>query len=238
MQLNDSMTDNSEKTKDKNLRLVEYLAALARINARIIWSVDEYQKVIWTHDIPREPKYCFARVWDEEDERGDEVWIEVKKFPEPQLPKVPDTCLDWADQETLQNTRDLPELYENITVEREEQDAGTGEKFMVGETLSLPDHPEVQKAWDDYLEKYWLPWAELYGRYSSVQKVYADLFRIYQEQQKLGEQYELVFCLGHLTWRTSSGHDVKRHLVVAKSSLPSITVEGVILQRWIINLWG
>jgi len=190
---------------------VESFEALARINARTIRNVDECHKVIWTHDIPREPKYCFARVWGEEDERGDDVWIEVKKFPEPRLPKVPDACLDWANQATLRNTENLPELYETITVEREEQDAATGEKFTVGETLSLPDYPEVQKAWDDYLEKHWLPWAELYGRYSSVQKVYADLFRIYQEQQKLGEQYELVFCLGLLAWRTPSGHDIKRH---------------------------
>ncbi|WP_286820065.1 hypothetical protein [Desulfobacter sp. UBA2225] len=110
MALDDSMTGNNVKPKDNALRMVEYLSALARINVKIIRIVDEYQKVIWTHDIPREPKYCFVRVWDEEDERGDDVWIEVKKFPEPQLPKVPDTCLDWADQETLRNTRDLPEL--------------------------------------------------------------------------------------------------------------------------------
>jgi very-short-patch-repair endonuclease len=52
-----------------------------------------------------------------------------------------------------------------------------------------------------------------------VQKVYAKLFSIYQEQQKLGEEYELFLGLGFLSWRTPSGQATRRHLVEAKASL-------------------
>jgi len=50
---------------------------------------DDYQKTLWISDIPHESKYCFVRVWGEQDEPGDDTWIEVKKMQEPPLPKVP-----------------------------------------------------------------------------------------------------------------------------------------------------
>ncbi|MCI5221462.1 MAG: DNA helicase, partial [Candidatus Electrothrix sp. AR4] len=56
-------------------------------------------------------------------------------------------------------------------------------------------------------------------RAAAVQKVYTELFHIYQEQQKLGEQYELVLCLGLLIWKTEKEHTVRRHLVVAKAAI-------------------
>ena len=125
-------------TPDKALRLIEYLAALARINTKIVRDLDEYRKVLWVHDIPRELRHCYTRAWGpQEDEYGDDAWIEVTKFPEPPLPKVPDKCQDWVKHEELRDTQDIPELYETITVEREEQNAETGETYTVREILLL-----------------------------------------------------------------------------------------------------
>ncbi len=213
------MLDKDKKTPEKIIRLVEYLSTLTRINTKIVRTLDDYRKILWIHKIPREPKYCFTQAWSQEEEHDDEIWIGVKKFQEPELPMIPQKCADWVKQETLRNTKDLPELYDSISVERTEDDPETGEEFTVVDTLYLENYPEIQESWDDYLEKYWIPWTELYNRYDSVQKVYADLFHIYQEQQKLGEQYELIFCIGLFKWRTSSGHDVKRHIIVSKASL-------------------
>ncbi|MFZ5995043.1 MAG: AAA domain-containing protein [Thermodesulfobacteriota bacterium] len=213
------MIDEEKKTPGKIIRLVEYLTALARINAKIVRTLDDYRKVLWIHDIPREPQYCFTQVWGQEDEYDGDVWIEVKKFQEPEVPKIPEKCSDWVKQETLRNTNDLPELYDSVVVERTEEDPETGEEFSVTDTIYLENYPDIRQSWDDYLEKHWLPWTEYYNRYIAVQKVYANLFHIYQEQQKLGEQYELVFCKGLLYWKTPSGHDAKRHIIVAKASL-------------------
>ena len=213
------MNDEEKTPPDKTIRLVEYLNVLAKINAKIVRTLDDYRKVLWVHHIPHEPKYCFTQAWGQEDEHDDDVWVEVKKFQEPELPKTPQKCTDWIKQETLRNIKDLPELYDNIVVERTEEDPDTGEKLTVTDTLYLDNYPDIRQSWDDYLEKHWMPWTELYNRYASVQQVYAALFHIYQEQQKLGEQYELVFCKGLLNWKTSNGNDVKRHIIVAKASL-------------------
>ncbi len=213
------MSDGDRKNTDKIIRLVEYLTALARINAKIVRTLDEYGKKLWIHDIPKEPKYCFTQAWGQEEEQDTDVWIEIKKFPEPELPKIPAKCMDWVKWETLRNTKDFPELHDSIVVERTEEDKETGEKHTVSDTLYLENSPDIQQTWDDYLEKQWMPWTEVYNRYARVQKVYASLFHIYQEQQKLGEQYELVFCKGLLNWKTPSGHEAKRHIIIAKASL-------------------
>ena len=78
------MSDSENKKYEKLIRLVEYLIALTKINSKIIRTVDEYKKVLWIHDIPHEPKYCFTQVWGLEDEHDNEIWIEVKKFQEPE----------------------------------------------------------------------------------------------------------------------------------------------------------
>ncbi len=213
------MIDEEKSPPDKIIRLVDYLTALARINTKIIRTLDDYRKILWVHNIPTEPKYCFTQARGQEDEYDGDVWIEVKKFQEPELSKIPQKCAEWVKQETLRYTKDLPELYNSIVVERKEEDPDTEEEFTVSDTLYLENYPDIQQSWDKYLEKHWMPWAELYDRYASVQKVYADLFHIYQEQQKLGEQYELIFCIGLLNWVTPNGHDAKRHIIVSKASL-------------------
>jgi hypothetical protein len=206
-------------TIEKPIRVVEFLTALAKINSKIMRDIDEYRKTLWLHQIPREPKHCFSQAWGEEDEFAGDIWVEVRKFPEPALPKVPDKCRDWANPETLRNIKEIPELRKTILVEEEELNAETGETQTVTVTLSLEAFPDVESAWETYLEERWLPWTELYARYLAVQEVYANLFHIYQEQQKLGEQFELVLGIGLLTWKTPSGHSAKRHLITAKASL-------------------
>lgn len=93
------------------------------------------------------------------------------------------------------------------------------ERLGHSDTLYLAHYPVIQKTWENYLEKQWMPWTEKYNRYFRVQKVYTSLFHIYQEQQKPGEQYELVFSKGLLNWKPPSGHEAKRHVIVAKASL-------------------
>ena len=45
-------------------------------------------------------------------------------------------------------------------------------------------------------DTHWWPWAEADRRVQAIQRVYTQLFSIYQKQQRLGEQYEVVLGLG------------------------------------------
>ena len=61
-----------------------------------------------------------------------------------------------------------------------------------------------------------------------MQRVYTRLFSIYQKQQRLGEQYEVVLGLGLLSWKTSEGHHIRRHIVTAQTDLQFELSRGII----------
>ncbi|RZB37738.1 MAG: hypothetical protein SRB2_00840 [Desulfobacteraceae bacterium Eth-SRB2] len=215
-----------EHIKNKAIRLIDYLTELALLRSKIVRDISAYQSVLWLHEIPQELEYCFSQAWGTNEEFDENIWIEVKKYDEPILDEIPEICEKWVDRSTLRNTKDIPELLSSINIQVEEQnpdaklDTPEKDEFIpVNKTLLLNDHPEVSEAWEGFVDSKWFFWADLHQRWQSVQKVYAKLFSIYQEQQKLGEEYELVLGLGFLSWRTPSGQATRRHLVVAKAAL-------------------
>jgi len=210
---------HSPKTQ-KAVRLVDYLLRLATLRTRLIRDIDDYEKVLWIADVPHE-RGCFTQAWGRDEEHEPDEWLEVQNRREPELPAVPPPCKDWVNLSALRNKNDLPELLLEITRQipnpdwREEAD----EPENIPRTERLEDHPEVQRAWDRYVEDKWLPWMEEHNAWEKVHKVYSALFAIHQSQLRLGEEYELVLGLGLLTWQTPTGQRVRRHVVVADAIL-------------------
>ena len=114
----------------------------------------------------------------------------------------------------LRKTHDVPELLNEITrqIENPEWEEGTDQPQFISQTDALQAHPDVQKAWDRYVEQKWMPWAEGHQKWESVHKVYTALFAINQEQLRLGEEYELVLGIGLLTWQTPKRKEGVRSL--------------------------
>ncbi len=211
--------------KDKASRLIQYLKELSRIRAPIVREITNYPHVLWFKDVPREPGQCYLKVWGPDDEYGEHIWLEVIKDEEPVLDEVPDLCSVWVNRDLLFRTDAPPELFERIPSPHSDADDSTlpAPNKDTDEAaitfLYLADHPEVKEAWQHYIDHKWQPWCELHKRWEAVQSVYSALFSIYQEQQKLGEEYELIIGLGFFTWKTTSGKRVRRHLIVAKALL-------------------
>lgn len=214
--------------------LLDYLIELVRLRSKINRTIDDYKSVLWIHEIPREQKYCFTQAWGNTEESAEDIWVEIKKYPEPILDEIPEICEDWADYSTLHDIKEIPLLRSSINVQKEIPTPDTNQDYTkindviaITETLNLADYPEVSQAWDQFVDKKWFPWADLYKRWQHVQNVYTKLFQIYQEQQKLGEEYEFILGLGLLTWRIPSGHSVKRHLITAKATLTFEAKRGI-----------
>ena len=188
----------------KAVRLVDYLTKLARLRTRPIRNLDDdYQNVLWLSSVSRE-RGCFTRAWGQDEEHEPDEWLEVQNRREPELPSVPAQCHDWLNQSTVRKKSDLPELLPEIIREVQNPDwrEGSDQPETVQRTERLMDHPEIQREWDRYVEKKWLPWTEEHNVWEKVHKIYSQLFAIHQEQLRLGEEYELVLALGLLTWQT------------------------------------
>ncbi len=206
--------------KEKAIRLMDYLLRLANLRAKLIRDIAEYENVLWISDIPHE-RGCFTQAWGRDEEHEPDEWIEVQKRREPELPAIPPSCRDWVNQSTLRNKNNLPELLPSITRQIQNPDwrDGSDQPETIPHSERLDDHPEIQRAWESYVEDKWLPWTEEDSAWERVHKIYSALFGIHQEQIRLGEEYELVLGLGLLTWQTPTGQRIRRHLLVADAIL-------------------
>ena len=203
--------------RQKAVQLLDYLLQLASLRSRLVRNFTEYERVVWLSDIPQQ-KGCFTQAWgqDGDENYGSEIWIEVQTHREPKLPPIPRQCESWLDKSSLRKKDEWPELRpeRNKEVKTPEWQEETDQAEYILITEYLEDFPEVQKTWEQYLEKRWLPWVGEHNAWESVHNVYSQLFAIHREQLRLGEEYELVLGLGLLTWQTPSGQRVCRHLVV------------------------
>ncbi|MFT4037013.1 MAG: AAA domain-containing protein, partial [Thermomicrobiales bacterium] len=225
------MNEGSARSTDRAIRLFQYLKELSELRTRVVRSVDAYESVLWLADIPHELE-CYSASWFQEDPgEEDERWISVGK-PRPLLPPppFPAALQPWvapvgaAGHSSEREPVLLPEIEHPTLMTTPEDPAEIPEPVII----SLREHPEISAQWEGFLERVWRPWAAEDQRRRQVQTVYAELFSIYQRQQRLGEQFEVVLGLGLLGWRTPAGNTVKRHLLTAQTGIRFDPVSGVI----------
>src|SRR5262249_48869069 len=119
---------------------------------------------------------------------------------------------------------ETPALRESIPAEPAEP--ALGEELAPPQLLA--DRPDVRAAYDEYVAGEGRPWARRDRPLQRAQRIYTDLFRLHQSQQRLGEAYEVVMGIGLLAWRTPSGNAVRRHLIVAQTDVRFDADRGVI----------
>ena len=213
--------------KGKALRLVDFLLQVSRMRDKITRNVRDYNDLLWLNNIPRS-KGCYTRAWGPNEEYDTDIWIEYQSYEEPVLPKIPESCKDWIEGIDLHSKLDMPMVPETIVrqVENPAWKEGSDEPQMVAITEHIDNFPLISKKWDEYVEKSWLPWVEMHDKWEPVQKVYTQIFSIYQELQRLGEDYELILGLGLLGWRDERDQIVQRHLLVADAKIEFDSKKG------------
>ncbi|MHB1034369.1 MAG: AAA domain-containing protein [Pirellulales bacterium] len=214
----------ADPIRDKAIRLFRYLAALAELRAKSVRDVESYEAIFWFNDLPRE-KECYTPAWNGGETTDEEYWLRIDKPAKPPLPQPPAECEHWFDAAKLEETSAEPKLYDEIvdpnwvpgdTQNSDESDSSDSTPPL---RLLLSDHPHVALAWGKYLATKWRVWNTQYQRWERVQKPYRKLFTIYQEQQRRGEQYELLLGVGVLLWTTTSNHKVRRPIVTARVTI-------------------
>ncbi|MCI5150958.1 MAG: hypothetical protein D3916_16510, partial [Candidatus Electrothrix sp. MAN1_4] len=185
------MSDRTQHNTEKLVRLVQYLRAISTLTAQTVRTLDQYNTVLW---LPPAADPAPDIGSNEQDGSGDSCWLDIKKTEKPSLPLPPEQCRKWVEEEVLNNLDAPPVLRlpePPNTLKKPGQDS-----------LYADAVARKEKQWQEYIDQQWRPWQEKCQDILSQEKIYTDLFRLYQEQQKLGEQYELVLGLGLLSWET------------------------------------
>lgn len=209
--------------RDRAKSLFAFLKEFSELRSRTVRTYDQYESVLFLSEIPREIG-CDCAAWHRgrESELG-EAWLEVHQ-PRLEAPPSPtEELAPWmVPGQVADSSREMPELLEEISVRVEDE---LGEDRF--ERRLIAENGRIRELWERYVEDDWWPWAEADRRNQDVQRVYTELFSIYQKQQRLGEQYEIVMGLGLLYWQPPSGLPVQRHLVTAKTALTFDAARGI-----------
>lgn len=216
-----------DELRGRAQNLFSFLMELTQLRLRTIRSIDQYEDVLWLHEIPKESG-CDCFIW-----RGDEpqkTSVELLRITKPKFqnpPLVPTILESWIDQLQINDSSiDSPQLHQQIIIKNTVKNINsTFESQTI--TLKLIDHPEIKSHWEQYLKNKWIPWAEKDRRHQKLQTVYSQLFSIYQKQQKLGEEFEVIVGIGLLTWKTPNGQEIKRHLITMRVNLNFNSERGI-----------
>ncbi|MBI4167657.1 MAG: DUF559 domain-containing protein [Candidatus Aenigmarchaeota archaeon] len=217
--------DLDSEISARAVSLFIFLRELTKLRSTNVRSIEQYAQVLWLNDIPREAG-CHCIAWAKDPESQDDVWVEIRKPTLRDPPEPPVELKPWLDSRQIEDSSlEFPELREKIILPAEaEAESQTEEPTY----HYLKDHPEIKPIWEHYIESRWWPWAEEDRKLQAIQKVYTDIFSIYQKQQRLGEQYEVILGFGLLTWETARRHKICRHIVTAQTSLTFDAARGIV----------
>ena len=204
----------SDEVRDRAVRLFTFLREYTQLRASTALTTDAYDEVIWLVDVSDLPGCLCAAV---EPTRDGEVWLEVRKPKLQPAPRPPEQLRPWL-QQFSDSAPDAPPLRDWIPDPNPRPEA-TPTEDDVPPQIPLEDQPEIRTAYDDYVKQEWAPWATRDRPLQRAQRIYTDLFRLHQSQERLGEAYEVIMGIGHLAWRKPSSDVVRRHLVIAQTDV-------------------
>jgi len=229
------MTEPDEVAKisperDKAIRLFTYLKDLCALRTTKVRNVATYDQVFWLSDLPHH-KLCRCAIWHLTDplpptsDQHSEPWIEVRKPALKSHPELPDELEPWSkEQELADSSLSEPGFYEQLPLSALQGDSDNTDPTALA---SISDYPDVLDKWVDYVEQRWKPWAAEDRELQKVQKAYNQLFNIYQRQERLGEQYEVIIGAGLLLWKSPNSGEINRHILAIQPRIEFDRVRGI-----------
>lgn len=222
MEANDEK--NADITRTRAISLFTYLRELTQLRTKVTRLVDDYEKVLWFQDLPKEAE-CYTPAWGASQEGLEDVWLEIRKPALRPYPAPPNELRPWIRMEGLAESSEIPSLLPRIlaTIEHEGTETSSSienpQEQPIPQYIELSNNPHITPIWEKYLEEKWLPWAVENERLKKVQKAYAELHTMYQQQKKSGEAFEVIVGIGLLNWETPKGLTVRRHLLTAQGTI-------------------
>lgn len=215
--------------RDKTIRLFTYLKDLCALRTTQVRNVKTFDQVFWLTDLPHH-KLCRSAIWRLTDSSSSttdqhvDAWIEVRKPVLKSPPELPDELEPWIkDEELTDSSLSEPGFYEHVPLSALLVDSDNTDPNVLA---SINDYPHVIDKWVNYVEQ-WKSWAVEDRELQNVQKAYNQLFNIYQRQEKLGEQYEVVAGAGLLLWSSPKSGEIRRHILTFQARIEFDRIRGI-----------
>jgi len=190
-------------------QVFEYLLALKNRTVPIVKNLLDYNDKYW---------------WQQELPVGDgcllgprtkktEAWLEVHKQVLTPIPKVPEALREWiivqGDEvdKAPQVHKELPGLTENDKIAFD------------------ADHNRVL-LWETWLRDDWNSWVITNRAKGQIQKIYGELFALYQRLEREGDSTELIWGHGLLAWNVNNA-EIYRPLFTTRMELIFDSQRGV-----------
>jgi hypothetical protein len=200
-----------EQISDRGKRLFDYFSALVNLRTAHVLDCHSFEELLFLKDIPRKPG-CHSMLWGESADSESENWIEIKKPKRKLPPKLPLELSIWIDQSVLGDSSGEPPSPLSKAAKDKPKKAAFGSRESLVTFLDWKDQQDLHAVFDEYISKQWVPWAQEDRLIADVQGVYSKLYSIHQQQQRLGEAYEVVLSFGLLQWKSAS-RVLKRHVL-------------------------
>ncbi len=222
-----------QNEKSHALKLFQFLKKFNQLKTKPQLNVDSYEKVLWFHDIPKQ-KECYSITHKLEVEaiksnKSNNLdfnkWVEIKKPKRTLCPKPPSIIKAWLKNYTPKDYIQLPQLFSYIN----SSTSNIKNEVQQDTKILLENCPQVKKAFEDYLNQKWIPWAREEKQLQSVIKIYNNLYNIYNKNKYQGESYKIELGLGFLCAKNPKGKEVRRHIVTAPAVIDFHSVTGTIV---------
>ncbi|MDQ0338765.1 very-short-patch-repair endonuclease/MinD-like ATPase involved in chromosome partitioning or flagellar assembly [Caldalkalibacillus uzonensis] len=198
-------------TTSKVAQIFEYLLAVRNLNEKIDRKLIDYERIWWLHELVEdEGCYIAGRGSDEA------AWLEVHKQEIPPKLVLPFILKQWVEYSDSPDKN--PEVIKSRLIGNEDQ--GEHKKIL------FEDDPKRVAAYNEWYRHQWEPWAQVASRKMKIQRLYNELFTLYQRFQREGELLELAWGHGLLNWSVGS-EKIERPFFVTPLELQFEAKKGV-----------
>ncbi|MFM9702127.1 AAA domain-containing protein [Streptomyces galilaeus] len=199
-------------------QIFRFLAEAEESRTRPVRTLDGAAGAVWFDELPDADG---VEVMIDGALAGDDpAWLTVARPEREDAPQPKDLLAPWVDGTRIRDFKEPRAPHLRRRIEPEFPDWSRG--IPLDKTYhELDEHPQREKIEKLYAawEQEWLAWAERRRAIDPAVTLYDRLHKMHEDAAGLGEAYELVLGLGRLTWQTSTGQRVERHLVTHRATI-------------------
>ncbi|MFJ9059249.1 AAA domain-containing protein [Streptomyces sp. NPDC102409] len=199
-------------------QIFRFLAEAEESKARPVRTLDGAAGAVWFEELPDDPGV--AVMIDGPLPTDAPAWLTVVRPRREDAPQPKPLLAPWVDETRIRDFKQprAPHLRQHIEPQFPDWSEGTPLEKTYHVLEAHPKREKIEKLYAAW-EQEWSGWAERRRAIDPLVRLYDRLHKMHEDAANLGEAYELVLGFGRLTWETTGGQRVERHLVTHRATV-------------------